>query len=300
MTLSHLTLGPILYNWSPEQKRDFYFRIADEAPVDVVYVGEVVCSKREPFMAPYLADIYERLRAGGKQVVVSTLALIMNGRESKTLRETVTLPDRLIEANDFATADLLAGRPHVIGPAVNCYNEGTLGYLVEKGAVRVCLPVELPGDGVRHLAAAKLSEIEIQAFGRLPLAISARCYHARAHGLSKDGCQYVCDLDPDGLDVTTLDDQPFLAINGTQTLSWSCLNLLADVRDLAAAGVSHFRLSPQTADMVKVAEIFRGVLDGEIETGDGEAQLTALTPNFTPSNGFIHGVEGWRRVEASA
>lgn len=298
--MSQLTLGPILFNWSPEQKRDFYFRVADEAPLDVVYVGEVVCSKREPFMTPYLAEIHDRLRAGGKQVVISTLALIMNARESKAVQDTASLTGELVEANDFATVDLLAGRPHIVGPAVNCYNEGTLGYLAGKGAIRVCLPVELPGDSVRLLAAGKICEIEIQAFGRLPLAISARCYHARAHGLSKDGCQYVCDLDPDGLDVKTLDDQPFLAVNGTQTLSWSCLNLLAEVRDLAAVGVSHFRLSPQTIDMVKVAEIFRNVLDGEIESADGETRLAALAPDFTPSNGFMHGVEGWRQVETTA
>lgn len=38
-----LTLGPVLFNWAPDNWRDFYFRIADEAPIDAVYVGEVVC-----------------------------------------------------------------------------------------------------------------------------------------------------------------------------------------------------------------------------------------------------------------
>ena len=297
--MSKLTLGPLLYNWPAEQKRDFYFRIADEAPVDIVYVGEVVCSKREPFLAPYLDEIFARLRDGGKEVVVSTLALIMSERESQTLRETVALPDHTIEANDFATADLLAGRPHVIGPYVNAYNEGTLGYLAGKGAVRVCLPVELPGEAVRQLAAAALCDIEIQAFGRLPLAISARCYHARAHNLHKDGCQYVCDLDADGMDVTTLDAQPFLAVNGTQTQSWSCLDLLAEVAELAAAGVSHFRLSPQSCDMIAVVEVFRRVLDGDFDVAEGQARLTELSGGLTPANGFLHGQEGWRQVRTA-
>ena len=54
-----LTLGPALFNWSPEKWRDFYFQIADEAPVDVVYVGEVVCSKRSPFfrLMPFLPSL---------------------------------------------------------------------------------------------------------------------------------------------------------------------------------------------------------------------------------------------------
>ena len=34
--LTKLTLGPVLFNWAPEKWRDFYLRIADEAPVDSV------------------------------------------------------------------------------------------------------------------------------------------------------------------------------------------------------------------------------------------------------------------------
>ena len=74
-----LTLGPLLFDWPPEEKRDFYLRVAEEAPVDVVYLGEVVCSKRWPFFAPYLPELVERLRGTGKEVVLSTLALIMSG-----------------------------------------------------------------------------------------------------------------------------------------------------------------------------------------------------------------------------
>jgi collagenase-like PrtC family protease len=33
-----LTLGPVLYHWAPEVWRDFYFRMADEAPLDRVVV----------------------------------------------------------------------------------------------------------------------------------------------------------------------------------------------------------------------------------------------------------------------
>ncbi|MGE0109951.1 MAG: U32 family peptidase, partial [Bdellovibrionales bacterium] len=33
MNAQKLTLGPLVYNWQPETRRDFYFRIADEAPL---------------------------------------------------------------------------------------------------------------------------------------------------------------------------------------------------------------------------------------------------------------------------
>ena len=50
---AEITLGPVLFNWQPERWRDFYFRIADEAPVATVYLGETVCSKRAPLFEPH-------------------------------------------------------------------------------------------------------------------------------------------------------------------------------------------------------------------------------------------------------
>lgn len=44
-----LTIGPIQFHWPASVWRDFYFRMADEAPVEKVYIGEVICSKRAPF-----------------------------------------------------------------------------------------------------------------------------------------------------------------------------------------------------------------------------------------------------------
>ena len=58
-----VTLGPVLFNWQPEAWRDFYFRIADEAPVSTVYIGETVCSKRAPLIEPHYAAVAERLAA---------------------------------------------------------------------------------------------------------------------------------------------------------------------------------------------------------------------------------------------
>jgi collagenase-like PrtC family protease len=134
--------------------------------------------------------------------------------------------------------------------------------------------------------------LEVQAFGRLPLALSARCYHARGHGLHKDGCQYVCGEDADGLSVSTLDGAPFLAVNGTQTLSFTIYNLVAELSALLAMGIGRFRLWPHAIDMVAVAEIFRAVLDDSMEVPEATSRLARLA-DFAPfSNGFYHGVEG--------
>lgn len=287
-----LSLGPVLFNWDAEFKRDFYFRIADEAPIDTVYVGEVVCSKRTPFFDPYLPDVVERLQRGGKQVVHSTLALIMNEREMDSIKTLAGDKGLLIEANDIATASLLAGRDHVIGPFVNVYNEGTLEFLEAQGAKRISLPWELSSRALEALAKSTAHELEVQAFGRAPLAISARCYHARAYGLHKDGCQYVCGESPDGMDVETLDGEDFLSVNGTQTLSHTVVNLIAELGEIRDMGIGTFRLWPHRIDMVTVAKTFRDVLDDKKTADEGRRRLSSLV-DFAPfSNGFYHGMEG--------
>lgn len=292
-----LTLGSCLFNWRPEKLRDFYFRMADEADVDTVCVGEVVCSKRTPFFAPHIPEVVERLAAAGKEVVLSSLALIMSERELEAARELASAEGFLVEANDISVASMLAGRPFVVGPIVNVYNEGTLAYLQSLGAIRCCLPAELSADVIGTLAAASDIEMEVQAFGRLPLAISARCYHARSRNLAKDGCQYVCADDPDGMAVDTMDDEPFLAVNGTQTMSYHYLDLLAEAQALAQRGVGRFRLWPQDVDMAAVAALFRGTLDGSLDPAEAGARLAELCPGAEFANGYVHGREGHLFVE---
>lgn len=297
-TAQKLSLGPLLYNWPAEKKRDFYFRIADEAPIDIVYIGEVTCSKRTPFFSPYILEICQRLEEAGKEVVLSSLALIMSAKERKELRDLIADSPWPIEANDLSAISLLQDKKHVVGPFVNVYNEGTLEHLYKTGASRVVLPGELPSTSIAELGkAANGRELEIQAFGRLPLALSARCYHARTHNLSKDGCQYVCELDPDGMDVRTLDGTPFLAVNGTQTISYTVNSLLGELQTLMEFGVTHFRLWPHDLDMVEVARIFRNALDTHEGNERSVGLLQKLVTIAPLSNGFFHSTEGFRMVE---
>jgi len=289
---AQLSLGPVMFNWSPEIWRDFYFRIADEADVDTVFVGETVCSKRAHFYVPHMADVIERLETGGKTVVLSTLALIMNDREMKALRETTRDADFMVEANDVSASALLSGRPHAIGPYVNIYNEGALKSFTDRGAVRVSLPVELGRDALKVLAQSSAADLEVQVFGRLPLALSARCYHARSHMLHKDNCQFVCDRDPDGMALKTLDQEPFLAINGVQTLSHRYQNLSAELADMQAFGIRHFRLSPHTTDMVAVARVYRDILQGHLDADAADEKLGDLCAEADFCNGYYHGAKG--------
>ncbi len=297
-----LTLGPVLFNWNPEDWRDFYFRVADEAPVDTVYLGEVVCYKRAPFFEPLYETVAERLTQAGKKVVFATLAEVMLKHDRKIVAGVCETDDYPVEANDASALWHLSGRPHHIGPFLNAYNEDAVRFLASKGAVNFCLAAELPAGAVAALCAATSDldiSIEVQVFGRMSLALSARCYHARAHGRTKDSCQYVCEEDPDGLDLRTLSGKNFLSINGIQTLSYDYLNLIGGLDALRDAGVGRFRLSPHSVDMIAVAGIFREVLDGGIDAQEGAAKLDGLGLEAPFSNGFFHGKPGYRRIEST-
>lgn len=299
--MDRLNLGPLLYNWSPDKARDFYFRAADEMDVDRVYLGEVVCSKRQPFHEGYWPDVVDRLEGSGKQVVFSTLALVMSDREIKGLRDLCAdSADRLIEVNDLTLLSSWSDSPFLVGPYINVYNESTLRVFEEMGAVGVCLPFELPRKTLAHLACAARSQLEVQVFGRLPLAISARCYHARAFRLQKDSCRFVCDQHADGMVVDTLDQQQFLTVNGTQTQSMTCVNLAREISDLQDMGIRQFRLSPQNTDMVEVARIFRAVQNQAVEGREALCLLEEILPQFEFSNGYFHGVEGRRLFDAAS
>jgi collagenase-like PrtC family protease len=295
-----LTMGPILFNWKADIWRDFYFKIADEAPIDTVYIGEVVCSKRAPFFESLYDEVASRLESAGKKVVFSTLSEIMIKRERKMTKDMCELEGYVVEANDVAALYHLRGKPHRIGPFINAYNEDTLEMLCRMGATHITLPPELPGRSIAVLGekAKKLGlSLEVQIYGRVPLAISARCYHARAHGKVKDNCMYVCEQDPDGMKLDTIEDQPFLSINGVQTLSHTYLNLVHEMEDIYAHGVTSFRLSPHTHDMVAVTKIFRDVLDKAISPKEAEKRFEPLKLSAPFSNGFFHSAPGYKWVE---
>ncbi|MCC7464151.1 MAG: U32 family peptidase [Gammaproteobacteria bacterium] len=289
---ARLTLGPLLFHWPARKRRDFYLRIADEAPVDTVYLGEVVCSKRESEFAAAHAGVIERLRAAGKEVVLSTLALVTTPAEVAAIRA-LTDEQLLVEANDVATVQLLGGRPFVVGPYINVFNEGARDFLLGRGAVRIVLPVEMPAKSIAVVAGADTrAEYEVQVFGRQPLSVAMRCYHARAHQRTKDHCQLVCGLDPDGLTARTIDGSDILTVNGTQTLTHGHAVLLAELAALRASGVRHFRLSPQDLDMVRVATLYRDVLDARCAAPEALALLRTLTGTVPYINGFLQGRAG--------
>lgn len=289
-----LTVGPIPFFWKAEEIAAFYDHLAP-APVDRVVVGELVCSKRLPFYQAEIPAILETLVAAGKQVAITSLALVTLKRERKMTAELAEAGVE-VEINDLtALAYLPQGARFNVGPLINVYNEGTVAWLAERGATRICLPPELPLASVEALTKAAASQgvaIEVWGHGRMPLAISGRCYHARMHGRTKDNCQFACEDDPDGLPVDTTEGQSFLNMNGVQTLSQSCASVAHQVELLENAEVTALRLSPQSQGFAEICRLYRQRLDGALD-GDALARdILKLSDGYRLSDGFLTGARG--------
>lgn len=289
-----LTVGPNPYFWSAASVQAFYAMLA-AAPVARVVVGEWVCSKRLPFWQGEIPQVVEALQEGGKEVALSTLALITLTRERKQAEEIFAL-GLPVEINDIsALKHLPEGTSFWVGPMVNVYNEGTLEWLGRKGARRICLPPELPLASIRTLARVAGAigvTVEVWGHGRVPLAISSRCYHARMNGFSKDSCQFACADDPAGREVDTLDGQRFVVVNGVQTLGASVASAAADIEALKEAGVGALRLSPAPDGFDQLCDAYAALLAGRMGREQMIESLSAIEAGRRLSNGFLHGAAG--------
>jgi collagenase-like PrtC family protease len=282
----------VLYYWPREQLLAFYEQVA-ASPVDIVYLGESVCSKRTLMRTDDWFDLAARLQAAGKEVVISTLALLEAESELKRLKRICDNGEYLVEANDMGAVQLMRDKTFVAGHSVNIYNDRTLALLARQGLKRWVFPLELSHQTLADMQAARPPgvETELFAYGRLPLAYSARCFTARAHNLPKDDCQYRCLDYPDGLTLSAQDDTRFLALNGIQTQSAHTCNLLGELDRIRELGVEVVRISPQSHHMERIIETFHKCLDGEMAPAAGHASLEPLMP-VGSCNGYWHGEAG--------
>ena len=288
-----LALGPILTYWPRDTIFAFYQEIA-EGPADIVYLGETVCSRRHELRLSDWLDVAELMAESGKQAVLSTQALIESGAELATLRKIAANGRYLVEANDFGAVHALpAGTPFVAGPHLNLYNGPSLAMMAELGAVRWTLPLEMGRAQLAQVMAHGPARMETEVFahGRMPLAFSARCFTARNRNLPKDDCQFSCMEHPDGLLLRTREGQSFLVLNGTQTQSAGVHCLIAELGELAAAGVDVVRISPQASGTAQVLDLYDQVRRGALDADRASARMAPLLPGDL-CNGYWHGLPG--------
>nr|MBA2815965.1 U32 family peptidase [Candidatus Pantoea persica] len=131
-------LGSVLWYWPTERLADFYQQAAN-SDAEIIYLGEAVCTKRRATAWARWMEIAREQAASGKQVVLSTLALLQSPSGLNELKRYVENVEFLIEANDFGAANMAAerGMPFVAGPTLNVYNVETLQLLLQSTALHI-------------------------------------------------------------------------------------------------------------------------------------------------------------------
>jgi O2-independent ubiquinone biosynthesis protein UbiV len=292
-----LAVGPVQYYWPRHLLAQFYAEVAD-SPADTVVLGETVCSRRHEMRLDDWLDLARDLRAAGKVVLLATQALVETESDLRLLRRLQGQGDFMVEVADASALALFAGRqPFALAPHVNVYSRPALDEHAALGAVRWSAPVELsldavaainaPGDPVRASGGAPVLT-EVFAFGRMPLALSARCFTARHHRLAKDQCEFRCARDRDGMLLESGEGRPFLVLNGTQTQSAAQHCLIADAEALRAAGVGSLRLSPCSQGFMQVLDCFEAVMNRGGAANEAVRTLHALELPGGLCNGFAH------------
>ncbi|HHH2195646.1 TPA: U32 family peptidase [Yersinia enterocolitica] len=257
-------LGAVLYYW-PKTDIETFYQAAASSSADIIYLGENVCTKRREMKVGDWLALAKDVAASGKQVVISTLALLQAPSELNELKRYVENGDFLLEANDLGAVNMAAerGLPFVAGHALNCYNAYTLRILHRQGMMRWCMPVELSRDWLANvlqqceeLGFRNQFEVEALSYGHLPLAYSARCFTARSEDRAKDECETCCIKYPQGRPVLSQEDQQVFILNGIQTQSGYCYNLGNDLISMQGL-VDIVRLSPQGMETLGVIDQFR-------------------------------------------
>ena len=288
-----LALGPLLYYWPRETTQAFYAMVA-KAPVDIVYLGETVCSRRHEMRLNDWLDIAGRLRAEGKEVVMSTQVLIESGADVTVLHKITRNAHFKVEANDMGAVHCLASKvPFVAGPHLNVYNLPTLHWLAGLGIERWVMPLEMSRDDLALILRDRPAKLqtEVFAFGRMPLAFSARCFTARHRNVPKEDCQFSCIHYPDCLLMRTREDENFLVLNGIQTQSARVYSLLAEMDGMRALGVDVLRISPQSRNTLEILQAFDSVLKGR-QSADRAVQSIDAYLTGEPCNGYWYGKPG--------
>ncbi|OCG09792.1 U32 family peptidase [Gilliamella apicola] len=263
------SLGPVLYYW-PKTETEAFYHAAKESEADIIYMGETVCTKRREMKVPNWLELAKEIAKSGKQVVLSTLALLEAPSELNDLRQLVNNGDFLVEANDLAAINIAQENklPFVAGPAINCYNALTLKLLQKQGMVRWCMPVELSRDWLSNvltqfesLKIEKNFEVEVFSYGYLPLAYSARCFTARSEDRPKDKCETCCIKYPVGREVFSQERQKVFVLNGIQTQSGYCYNLGNNLKEMKGL-VDIVRISPLGLETLDIVKQFKANEDG--------------------------------------
>ncbi|MFQ5456710.1 MAG: U32 family peptidase [Nitrospirota bacterium] len=288
----NISLAPIPYSWERDSIIKFYEDIKD-SKADNIYIGEVVCSKRDRLSINDILSIAQDLEVSGKKIFISTLGLITNQKEFKFTEELCLLPYP-VEVNNIGVLNILNQKikESVLGQYIQVYNKPSLIFFKKLGVKRIVLLPELSREAMFSIIEDTDIEKEILGFGKLSLGLSWRCYTSFSnHSSNKNNCTYRCYDFKEGIPVETIDKKSIYTLNGTQILSGFNFCLLEYIDILQSMGIDTIRIQPQLKGTNEIIDIVYRLISKKIAAKEAISELKEIS-DAPFCNGWFFGRPG--------
>lgn len=193
-------LGLVLWYWLKEMLEEFYQQVVISS-VDVIYFGEVVCSKCWVIKVGDWLEMVKLFVGSGKQIVFFMLVLVQALFELGELKCYVENGEFLIEVSDFGVVNMCVECKllFVVGHVLNCYNVVILKILFKQGMMCWCMLVEFFCDWLVNLfnqcdelGICNQFEVEVLSYGYLLLVYFVCCFIVCLEDCLKDECEICC------------------------------------------------------------------------------------------------------------
>jgi len=275
---------------------------------DAVYLGGDLLqlrSKKAGFSRELLAQAAEFLHARGKRLYVTVNSFAQNGEIPECAEYARFLEDVGVDAVIISDLGVLAefaaaapGLAKHISTQANCMNYRTAQVYAQLGASRIVLARELSLEDIADLRAKLDPAVELEAFihGSMCMAYSGRCLissyltgRSGNRGECTQSCRWnysIAEKTRPGEYYDIEEDE-----NGTAILSSHDLCCIDLLDELAAAGVSSFKIEGRMKSAYYVAtavNAYRRAMDGTLSLEECRRELDCLQ-HRPYSTGFYKG-----------
>lgn len=246
-----------------------------QAGAERILFGGDCFNHQLPSNADY-AKVIELCRRAGRELAFATPRIVKEAQLSyfdKLFALWQELqPDYVYINNNglWPLAKKYSGLKLIADMSLNIFNSQSLQFWQEQGAVGAFISPELTMAQVEHLASVSPLPLECIIQGRLEMMVSEYCVGGSFLGnLHKGACQFNCR---EQLFLGDRKDARFPVATDQfcrmHILNAHELSLVANVQQLAAAGIASLRIDAREYDEARLAELvelYRRVLGGAVE-----------------------------------